>query len=239
MHVEQIWRYPVKSLQGESLTAATVGPFGLVGDRTHALRDPETGVVLTARRDPKLLYGWGVLNGEEAAVDVPGHGPTTDDAVISAWIGRPVRLLGPTGEAQTYENLSDPEHDDSDPVAWEGPTWSYHDSTRTQVSIVAVGDLRDWDVRRFRPNLVVSGDTADGLVGRRLRIGGAEVDVVKKIGRCVMITRDQPDGIDRDLEVLRTLRRDRDLTLVVGSLVVSPGSVQVGDELEDLGPASS
>lgn len=239
MHVEQIWRYPVKSLQGESLAVATVGEYGLEGDRTHALRDPETGVVLTARRDPNLLYGRGVLSGDGVTVDVPGHGPTSDEAVIGAWVGRPVTLLGPTGEAQIYENLTDPERDDSDPVAWEGPSWSYHDSTRTQVSIVAVGDLRDWDVRRFRPNLVVSGETADALVGRRLRIGTAEVDVVKQIGRCVMITRDQPGGIDRDLEVLRTLRRDRDLTLAVGSLVVSPGVVQVGDELEDLGPSTS
>ena len=54
-----------------------------------------------------------------------------------------------------------------------------------------------------------------------------------------MITRDQPGGIERDLEVLRTLRRDRDLTLAVGSLVVSPGVAQVGDELEDLGPSTS
>ena len=236
--MEQIWRYPVKSLQGQVLDAAEVGGSGLVGDRSHALRDTETGVVLTARRDPALLYGRGVLTGEGALVDVPGHGPTADDAVISAWVGRPVTLLGPTGESQTYENLSDPERDDSDPVAWQGPSWSYHDSVRTQVSIVAVGDLGDWDVRRFRPNLVVSGDTANDLVGHRIRVGGAELDVVKRIDRCVMVTRPQPGGIERDLDVLRTIARDRGLTLAVGSLVVRPGSIQVGDTVEVMDPAS-
>lgn len=237
MHVEQIWRYPVKSLQGERLGAVEVGEAGLVGDRSHALRDPATGVVLTARRDPTLLYGRGLLTASGAAVDVPGHGPTTDVARISAWVGRPVTLLGPTGESQTYENLSDPEVDDSDPVAWQGPTWSYHDSVRTQVSIVAVGDLRHWDVRRFRPNLVVSGDTADGLVGHRIRVGGAELDVVKRIDRCVMVTRAQPGGIERDLDVLRTLRHERELTLAVGALVVHPGPVRTGDPVDDLGPS--
>ena len=158
-------------------------------------------------------------------------------AQISAWVGRPVTLLGPTGESQTYENLSDPEVDDSDPVAWQGPSWSYHDSVRTQVSIVAVGDLRHWDVRRFRPNLVVSGDTADGLVGHRIRVGGAELDVVKRIDRCVMVTRAQPGGIERDLDVLRTLRHERELTLAVGALVVHPGPVRTGDPVDDLGPS--
>ncbi len=235
MEVTQIWRYPVKSLQGERLTESWVGPAGLDGDRAYALRDLATGVVLTARRDPALLFGRGVVTAEGTAVDVPGHGVTVDDAVISDWVGRPVTLLAPTGEPQTYENLSDPEHDDSDPVAWEGPSWSYHDSTKTQVSLVAEGDLRDWDVRRFRPNLVVSGETVDHLVGHRVRVGEVELDVVKVLGRCVMITRPQPGGIERDLDVLRTLRRDRDLTLAVGSLVCSHGRVHEGDALEVVG----
>ena len=33
MEVVGLWRYPVKSLQGEPLDAATVGADGVVGDR--------------------------------------------------------------------------------------------------------------------------------------------------------------------------------------------------------------
>lgn len=46
------------------------------------------------------------------------------------------------------------------------------------MSIVAIGDLGHWDVRRFRPNLVLDADTADRFVGHRLRFGTVEVDVV-------------------------------------------------------------
>ena len=52
MRVAELWRYPVKSLQGERLTSADVGPEGLAGDRQWALFDVSTGYGLTARRVP-------------------------------------------------------------------------------------------------------------------------------------------------------------------------------------------
>jgi len=234
MKVMALWRYPVKSMQGESLAKSVVGPAGLFGDRRHALRDAATGVVLTARRDPELLFARGHLDGEDATVALPDGSVSADDTVLSQWLGRPVELIGPSGEANTYENIADPEDDESDVVAWEGPVWSFHDSSRTQVSIVGTGDLADWDVRRFRPNLVVDTATADVLVGRRLRIGSAELDVVKHIDRCVITTRPQPDGIERDLDVLRTIRRERDLCLGVGAMVRVQGEIAVGDTVEIL-----
>lgn len=232
MDVVELWRYPVKSLQGETLDRAEVGPAGIDGDRSHALRDPATGVVLTARRDAALLFGRGALVDGGAVVDVPGHGPTADLSVISAWIGRPVELIGATGQPSTYENQADPEDDHSAAVTWNGPAWSFHDSTRTQVSIVATGDLGDWDVRRFRPNVVVDAATADVLVGQRVRIGSVELDVVKKIDRCVMTTRPQPGGIERDLDVFRRIRDERGLCLAVGSLVHATGAIRIGDPVE-------
>jgi uncharacterized protein YcbX len=237
MEVVEIWRYPVKSLQGERLEAAEVGPVGVVGDRSHALRDPSTGVVLTARRDATLLFGRGILLADGGAVvEVPDHGRSGDDQVISDWVGRPVELIGATGEPSTYENILDPEDDLSAAVPWHGPEWSFHDSRRTQISIVATGDLRDWDVRRFRPNVVLDGPTADVLVGHRVRIGAVELDVVKRIDRCVMIIRPQPDGIGRDVDVFRRVRDERDLCMGVGSMVRSGGDLRVGQRLEVLGP---
>jgi hypothetical protein len=44
-----------------------------------------------------------------------------------------------------------------------------------------------------------------------------------------MTTRPQPDGIDRDLDVLRVINRERGGFLAVGALVVQPGIVRVGD----------
>ena len=55
MHVSELWRHPVKSLQGEPLDEVTVENSGLLGDRKWGIVDQETGMVLTARRVPLLL----------------------------------------------------------------------------------------------------------------------------------------------------------------------------------------
>ena len=39
MHLEQIWRYPVKSMAGERLERASAGPLGLTGDRVVQVYD--------------------------------------------------------------------------------------------------------------------------------------------------------------------------------------------------------
>ena len=54
--VTQLWRYPVKSVAGVSSSTAQIGELGIVGDRTHGLVDLDTGLVLTARRVPELLF---------------------------------------------------------------------------------------------------------------------------------------------------------------------------------------
>ena len=56
MRVLELWRYPVKSLQGERLDSAMVNADGLEGDRRFAIFDVETGFGLTARRAPELLF---------------------------------------------------------------------------------------------------------------------------------------------------------------------------------------
>ena len=48
-----VWRYPVKSMLGETLDAAEVGPHGLRGDRAYALIDDEDGKVVTAKNPKK------------------------------------------------------------------------------------------------------------------------------------------------------------------------------------------
>lgn len=235
MRVTELWRYPVKSMQGDRLAAADVVNNAITGDRSHALRDDASGVVLTARRDPKLLFATGVISDDSIGrVRMPDGTESNDDDELSRWIGRPVTFVEPNDAPSTYEIPVDAEDDDSEILTWQGPSGSYHDSTRTQISIVATGDLGRWDVRRFRPNVVIDADTADDLLGRRVRIGEVELDVVKQIDRCVMVARPQPDGIDRDLDVLRGIRRDRNMLLGVGSMVTCPGTISVGDPVEIL-----
>src|SRR5262245_38513977 len=56
--VVSLWRYPVKSMMGEELNASEVTERGLLGDRTCALMDSATGMVVSAKhpRKWKQLY---------------------------------------------------------------------------------------------------------------------------------------------------------------------------------------
>jgi uncharacterized protein len=236
MRVLELWRYPVKSLQGERLAAADVGPNGFAGDRGWALFDLGTGLGLTARRVPDLLWAAGRVRPDGTAeVVLPDGTVTADDAVLSAWLGRPVALRSADslGAAPRYEA---PDDDEDDGAAvwheWNGAPAALHDSSDFRVSFVSTGTLGTWDRRRFRANVVLDGEGEDGLAGARVRLGSAELARVQGISRCVMVTRPQPGGIGRANDVLKTIHRERDGLFAMGGRVVVPGTVRPGDRLE-------
>jgi uncharacterized protein YcbX len=132
-------------------------------------------------------------------------------------------------EGGIYENPLDFEND-ADWVSWQGPGEAWHDSARSRVSLVSRSSLGDWDVRRFRTNLVVDGAGEDELAGTDITIGSCRLAVTKPISRCVIITRPQPD-LDRDLDVLRTVNAERNSTLSIGAVVSRPGTICIGDEV--------
>jgi uncharacterized protein YcbX len=100
------------------------------------------------------------------------------------------------------------------------------------VSLVSKATIGDWDRRRFRANVLLDGEGEDALVGRSVALGQAELEVGQRIERCVMTTRAQPGGLERDLDVMRTIARERDARLAVGALVSRGGTVRVGDALD-------
>lgn len=55
LRVAQIWRYPVKSMGGEQLEEAILGPKGIPFDRGWAVRDERVGAIRSARYIPRLL----------------------------------------------------------------------------------------------------------------------------------------------------------------------------------------
>ena len=234
MKILELWRYPVKSLQGEQLDEAVVTPTGIEGDRARAIFDVDTGLGLTARRVPALLYGRArSLAGDRVAIELPDGSLAADDDALSRWLGRAVTLRSASiGGARLYENPLDFEDEGaSEWIRFAGSTGAFHDSARTQVSIVSTGTVGRWDPRRFRANVLVDGSGEDALVGTRVRAGDAVFEIVQQISRCVMTTRPQPDGVERDLDVLRLINRERGGFLAVGALVARSGAVRVGDEL--------
>ncbi|HVN51792.1 MAG TPA: MOSC N-terminal beta barrel domain-containing protein [Acidimicrobiales bacterium] len=245
----EIWRHPVKSLQGEPLDTAVVEHDGVAGDRSWGIRDEATGRVLTGRREPSLLLARARLDetgGPEITLPdgtvCTGAGATTDEA-LSAWLGRPVSLVEAAGRpGATAEFFADATDDTSPAIEWTMPTGRFVDAL--PLLVVTTSSLRAglalhpggaWDVRRFRPNLVLDAAGSDWLedtwVGRSLRIRDVVIDVRAPCVRCTMVTRPQP-GLDRDLDVYRSLARHHQATFGMWSEIGSPGTIAVGDAVD-------
>jgi uncharacterized protein YcbX len=164
---------------------------------------------------------------------LPDGTATTEDAVLSDWLGRPVALRqAGTVAAPRYESPDD----DELPGAtswheWQGGAGPFHDIAVARISLVTTGTLGTWDRRRFRSNVVLEGPGEDALIGTRVRVGGAVLEVNDPIARCVMVTRPQPGGIGRDTSVLKTIHRQHGGDLAVGAQVHTPGTVRTGDDL--------
>ncbi len=243
--VSAIWRYPVKSLQGEQLATATIEADGLTGDRRWGIRDEATGRILTGRREPQLLLAAAMLSDDQPVITLPdgqscvGTGSDTDGA-LSDWLGKRVTLVSaagrPGGSAEFFADATD---DTSRAIEWTMPAGRFVDAM--PLLVLTTASLRaaaaaypdgDWEVRRFRPNLLVDTD-ADGWVedswfGRVLRIGDVEIAPREPCVRCTMVTRPQP-GLERDLDIYKTLSRHHGGTFGMWSEVVAPGPVSVDD----------
>ncbi|MGZ5025871.1 MAG: MOSC N-terminal beta barrel domain-containing protein [Methylobacter sp.] len=60
MKIDEIWRYPVKTMAGEKLQRACIGPLGIAGDRVVHVEDVD-GQVITSRTHPRFLGHKGTL----------------------------------------------------------------------------------------------------------------------------------------------------------------------------------
>lgn len=95
---------------------------------------------------------------------------------------------------------------------------------------------------RFRPNLVIDSQSAEGLpdelewCGRTLLVGNARLDVVMPMMRCAMVTHLQRD-LPKDPGIMRGLVRELEMNFGVGVQVSLPGRVRVGDEVKLLDPS--
>jgi uncharacterized protein len=244
--VAALWRYPVKSLQGEQLAEADVEDNGLRGDRCWGIRDEDTGRILTGRREPRLLLGAAtMIDDGEPELSLPnghrvrGAEPRTD-SVLSAWLGRPVALAPAEGAlGANAEYFADATDDTSPAIEWTMPGGRFVDAmpllVLTTASLragTALHPAGDWDTRRFRPNLLIDIDTddwiEDGWCGRILHIGSVTIVPRQPCVRCTMVTRPQP-GLDRDLNIYKTISRHHDGTLGVWTQVRAQGRVHVGD----------
>ena len=135
LHIAQLWRYPVKSLLGERVLSVRVVDDGIEGDRIWGIQDCRDGRILTARREPRLLFASSRLAASDFPVitipngqELGGTGPGTD-AALSAWLGKPVTLVSASGsDAASAEYFADATDDTSQAIEWTMPKGRFVDA---------------------------------------------------------------------------------------------------------------
>lgn len=228
MRAPELWRSPAKSLQGEPVRSVTLTGDGLEGDRRFAIYDVETGFGLTGRRVPELPFASARLRDDGGVyITMPDSSLARDDEALSEWLGRRVTLrVEYRRGARRYEPpvVDFAQEIERDRASFEGAPGAFHDLPEARLSLVSTATIRSWDPRRFRSNGLLDGNGEDALVGSQVTLGNAILSVGTRIERCVMMARRQPGAIECDLQVLRTIARERDARLAVGALVARPGS---------------
>jgi hypothetical protein len=119
MDVAQLWRYPVKSMVGETVGSVELDELGIVGDRTWATRDLERGGIRGAKKIGALMtLGARDLGDGHVEITLPdGTTVTTDDPDVhervSLAVGHPVHLepLRPQDDLDHYRRGA-PDSDD-------------------------------------------------------------------------------------------------------------------------------
>lgn len=256
MHVSRIGLTPLKGTRHADRRSVELAGSGPVGDRMFALVDRTRGRVVRTVEHPTLIAtraSWhsGVLStilpggavdgfpapsgevlkidywGRTAAVEVVA-GPWA--AAYSDFLGHPVELARASQPGE---------------VVYGG-----------SVSLVTTSSLErlrerlgaDVDEAQFRATFTVSGtgdgdmtgdgepaEVEDSWVGRRLRIGDAEVEVRSGLPRCGVVDLDPATG-QRCAPVLRTLagyrRAGSEILFGVDAAVTRPGRVEVGAVVE-------
>jgi uncharacterized protein YcbX len=230
--VREVWRYPVGSLGGEALTAISVSPEGIEGDRRFALFDPETGLAAAPEKEtrwrPALFItasqpatGLPVLRFADGAEHALDDGALPDR--LAEHFGFPV-AIGLMGSGDYRFPV----------VSNRYKPAPLHLVTTASVSALAdVSGLSPIDPRRFRPSVLIETEDDPGFmendwVGHTVRIGEAEIHVTEASRRCGMTLVAQP-GLAEEPDVLRGIMRHNKRNLGVYATPTEGVTISVGD----------
>ena len=219
--VAALWRYPVKSMVGERLTEAKVSERGFDGDRLYAVRDPDGKFgsgknTRRFRRMPGLNTFAARYDGDVPVVTLPDGRTARGNADIATALGRP--------GVELVQEADSPHHD-------EAAVHLVTTSSLAWLADRAPGSAID--ARRLRPNILLDTGPAPELaeeawLGRHIRIGDVELEILRKAVRCVMV--DLPwDGLPAAPGLLKTITGVNDMTLGVHARVVRGGTLRAGD----------
>jgi len=272
--IKEIWRYPVKGMAGEQINTCDIGPAGLAGDRTWAVRDVARAEIQSCKFRPELLSCIASTRADspgQVDISLPdGLSLGSDDAhihqQISQLIGHDSTLepLQPITELDFYRRHKRDDHtwleelkatftrEPGEPL----PDFSdFPQQARdfvtlpgtfflvTPFHIITTATLKhmkrllpeaDWDVQRFRPNIVIETRDKDaGLVeqrwiGKQLMIADSQIDCTATAPRCGAVTRQQ-QNLAFDTSMLRSIIQNADQNLGIYGEIQHHGALSVGD----------
>jgi uncharacterized protein YcbX len=261
--VVSLWRYPVKSMMGEELNATEVTERGLLGDRAYALVDSSDGKAATAknpRKWPRLFdFRATVIEPARAAAKVPpvrialpdGTTVISDQGdlnqILSKALNREVTLgaarRGAVNAEEYWPDMDGLDHRDT-VTDFTLPEETFFDVAMVHLLTTATLDrLRElypqgrFEVRRFRPNIVVQLGSSEksfaenAWVGHTLAIGTTvRLKITSPCGRCVMTTLAQGD-LPKDRGILRTAAQHNQVNVGVYAAVERGGTIRRGDPI--------
>ncbi len=215
IRIGALWRYPVKSLAGETLAEAELTSDGVRGDRLVHVRSPRGPLTGRTRHALLTLPATTDADGE---ILVAGH----------PWQSEPAQAL-----------IAERAGGDASLAAYGGP----ERFDIANLLVATDGELTEFaarhgeplDVRRLRPNVLLTGvpfgTTAEWPGAAALAVGDALIGVHSPRGRCIVTSIDPTTGA-QDLDVFRRIRTDFGGELALNCWVIRPGIVRVGDPVE-------
>jgi uncharacterized protein len=260
-------------MMGEELNSSYITERGLVGDRTYAVVDKQTGKAASAKNPRKWgklfdFYSMFIDSPNDDANNIPpvritfpdgsnifsDHKEGDDmDSRLSEVFDREVRLM----KASHFEEPSYEEYwPDIDGLARRNqvtdeamPSKTFFDIAVIHILTTStINRLRElypegrFEVRRFRPNIVVESGykgknkkndfIENSWVGKKMIIGKDIVlNITAPCTRCVMITLPQGD-LPRDLGILSTVAKYNQVNVGVYASVERGGTIYRGDTIQ-------
>ena len=271
--VLNIYRYPVKSMMGESLSEANIEEAGIPGDRSWAVRDEKRGGIRGGKKIPQLMTLAAQSGPTAPLIMAPdGDSASASSEHINEWLSgklnHQVTLwpLLPADQLEHYRRGA-PDTEDfeqelrsvfgrlpdeplpdlagfEEVLEFESPPGTYFDafplSIMSQQSLATMNQLDGesrFDVRRFRPNLLVDIPDTDhpfpeqAWIGKMLSIGSVKLRIEMTCPRCSMTTHGF-DDLPRDTEIMRQLVNHCDGNLGIYASVQTPGQMSIEDHIE-------
>jgi len=229
-NINELVRYPVKSMAGIPMQSAFLGWHGLLGDRRFAFRrlnETSSFPWLSESRLPELLLYQPVGLDDKAEEPTPTHVRTPE--------GLTLKLRSEELDQSISEKLGS---------AVELMNFKHGIFDEASLSVINLATIsaigyevgQNLDTRRFRSNIVIASDATepyleDGWIGSKLVFGSPEdgptLSLTQRDLRCVMINLD-PDTSKSDPRIMKSAVRLNQNNAGAYATVTRTGQISVG-----------